>query len=124
MAAAEAADPAPVRRPQRGGAADVARYVTMGVSGVATFGLVGYFGLTERDAGVQPAPATAPPAAPTTAVGLPATSPTTVPLTMLLPPTPPTLAPTTVPAGTAAPTAPGPAPPPAPPVEVVSGQSA
>ena len=85
-------------RNRSGGPADIARLATMGVTGVATFGLVGYFGLTERANGVE-APATVVTPAPTPTEPQVVPVPTTaVPLTTLLPATTAPLAPTTIPA--------------------------
>ena len=115
-------------RSRSGGAADAARFVTMGVSGIATFGLVGYFGVTERAQDAESPATTATSAAPTSiapaAVPVPSTA---VPLTTLLPAAPTTLAPTTIPATTLPPPPPPAAvPPPPPPVavaDVVTEQS-
>jgi hypothetical protein len=106
-------------RTRSGGAADIARFATMGVTGVATFGLVGYFGLTDRSNGAE-VPGTAVTPAPTPTAPQVGPMPTTaVPLTTLLPATTASLAPTTIPA--TSPPPPVIAPPP--PVDVVSEQS-
>jgi hypothetical protein len=112
-------------RQRSGGSADVARFATMGVTGIATFGLVGYFGLTERTDPVELPPTSVAPAPapnPTPTEPTVPTPTTAVPLSTLLPATTAPIAPTTIPA-TSPPPPPVTVPPPPPPVDVVSRQS-
>ena len=129
----DVARPTTSQRPGR--PAEVARLVTMGTSGIVTFGLVGYFGLSNRQSSPDPglvtppvaiqpavdgptavAAATAP--APTTTLGASAVSLATILSGATASPVPVAQV-TAAPVPTAAPTT-FPAPPP---VEVVSEQS-
>ncbi|WP_162941736.1 hypothetical protein [Desertimonas flava] len=83
-------DPRP--RPATRRPAEVARYVTLGASGVITFGLVGYFGITARP---SPPPADLEPG-PTAGSGVVSTvapsavpPPTAVPLSVMASTSPP-----------------------------------
>ena len=127
-AAATAALDRMAARTRGGKPAEIARIVTAGTSGVVAFGLVGFFGLTERQATPEPATvstvATTPgPSIPTTLAPAPApvagatVATNAVPLTTILGEQPPAPA-----APAPAPTAPIVAAPP-PPVDIVSEQS-
>ena len=125
-AAASAALDRVAARARGGKPAEVARIVIAGTSGIVAFGLVGFFGLTDRQATPEPAPATAVtttpgPSIPTTLAPAPVAGATVatnaVPLTTILGEQPPAPA-----APAPAPTAPIVAAPP-PPVDIVSEQS-
>jgi len=91
-------------RPRAGRPAEIARLVTMGTSGVVTFGLVGFFGLSDRQsspdpglvttvpirpaASVQPSPAAATTPGPTPMLGASAVSLATIVAGATVPSTP------------------------------------